>query len=90
MQQKTDSVTHTQKRALAQRAAGTLAAHAPKLLRDKHALQFGYRWGFSVMVEHELHWLIMTPAERAAYEAEELRKRQNKRARREAALWAAR
>jgi hypothetical protein len=83
-------MTQTQKRALAQRAAGVLATHAPQLLRDKHALDFDRRWGFSAMVQHELHWLVMTPAERAAHEVEELRKRQKRQARREATLWAPR
>jgi hypothetical protein len=59
------------------------------LLQNAHALLFLHYSAFGTMLLHELHWLAMSPAERTAHEAEQLRKQQKRRARREAALWAA-
>ncbi len=84
------SLSRTQRHAHAQLAAGKLAAHAPKLLRDRHGLKFRFHTGFGALLQREVHWLGMTPAERAAQEAEQLRQQTERRARREAAMWDAR
>jgi hypothetical protein len=86
----THSMFRTEMHAHARRAAGKLVAHAPKLLRDRHALKFRYHTSYGALVQREVRWLGMTPAECAAQEAEQLRQQTERRVRREAAMWAVR
>ncbi len=62
------------KRAAANRAAEVLATHAPKLLLRREALEYWDFTGYGGMVQRALHWLGMTPAERAAHEEQRRRR----------------